>query len=111
MEEPSGEEWTCFFPHRERVVLGGNARQDDWSLDPDPASARRILDRCAQIEPRLAGARMIEHQVGLRPFRPTIRVEREALGATTLIHSYGHGGSGVSLSWGCAREVTSLLRS
>jgi D-amino-acid oxidase len=109
MEEPIDREWTCFFPHGDRVVLGGTASQDDWSLDPDPAGARGILERCAQIEPRLKDARVIEHQVGLRPSRPTIRVERESSGAATLIHNYGHGGSGVSLSWGCARELTAWL--
>jgi D-amino-acid oxidase len=109
MEEPIGREWTCFLPHGDRVVLGGTAGQDDWNLDPDPAGARGILERCAQIEPQLKDARVIEHQVGLRPFRPTIRVERESLGAATLIHNYGHGGSGVSLSWGCARDVTGWL--
>jgi D-amino-acid oxidase len=77
--------------------------------DPDSASATRILRRCAQIEPRLKDAHIIEHQVGLRPTRPTIRVEREPLGSATLLHNYGHGGSGVSLSWGCARELTEWL--
>lgn len=109
MEEPLGHEWTCFFPHSDRVVLGGTARPDDWSLDPDPASAQDILRRCAQIEPRLQDARIIEHQVGLRPTRTIIRVEREPLGAATLIHNYGHGASGVSLSWGCAQDLTEWL--
>lgn len=109
MEEPIDREWACFFPHDDRVVLGGTAQPDDWNLDPDPAGARGILERCAQIEPRLKDARVIEHQVGLRPFRPIIRVEREHLDAGTLIHNYGHGGSGVSLSWGCARDVTGWL--
>jgi D-amino-acid oxidase len=108
MEEPLGDEWACFFPHGERVVLGGNARQDDWSLDADPASALRIIDRCAQIEPRFKDARIIEHHVGLRPTRPVIRVERDSLSATTLVHNYGHGGNGVSLSWGCARDVVAF---
>jgi D-amino-acid oxidase len=109
MEEPIGHEWTCFFPHSDRVVLGGTASQDDWNLDPDPAGARGILARCAQIEPRLKDARVIERQVGLRPTRPVVRVERESLGSATLIHNYGHGGSGVSLSWGCARELSGWL--
>jgi D-amino-acid oxidase len=51
---------------------------------------------------------VIEQQVGLRPARTRIRVEREQLGATTLIHNYGHGASGVSLSWGCAKDVVAL---
>jgi D-amino-acid oxidase len=108
VEEPRGEEWTSFFPHQERIVLGGNAREGDWSLEPDPTNAEAILNRCEQVEPRLHGARVIEHLVGLRPARPRIRVEREELGATTLIHNYGHGASGVSLSWGCAKDVATL---
>jgi D-amino-acid oxidase len=47
--------------------------------------------------------------VGLRPFRQdNVRVEREP--GTCVIHNYGHGGSGVTLSWGCAQEVVSLVR-
>jgi D-amino-acid oxidase len=109
MEEPVGREWTCIFPQGDRVVLGGTASRDDWNLATDPASARRILERCAGIEPRLREARVIEHQVGLRPARPVVRLEREPLAETTVIHNYGHGGSGVSLSWGCARELTEWL--
>jgi D-amino-acid oxidase len=108
LEEPRGEEWTSFFPHGERIVLGGNAREDDWSLDPDPLSGQAILERCARIEPRLGDARVIEHQVGLRPVRPVVRVECEQLRGATVIHNYGHGANGVSLSWGCAHEVVGL---
>jgi D-amino-acid oxidase len=109
LEEPRGEEWTSFFPHGERIVLGGNAREDDWSLDPDPISGQAIIERCARLEPRLEGARVIEHQVGLRPVRPVVRLEREQLASATLIHNYGHGASGVSLSWGCAHDVAGLV--
>jgi D-amino-acid oxidase len=108
LEEPRGEEWTSFFPHGERIVLGGNALEDDWSLDPDPRSGQAILERCAQVEPRLGTAPVIEHQVGLRPVRPVVRVEREQLAGATLIHNYGHGANGVSLSWGCAHDVVEL---
>jgi D-amino-acid oxidase len=44
---------------------------------------------------------VITDRVGFRPTRPEIRVEREG----DVIHNYGHGGSGLTLSWGCAREV------
>jgi D-amino-acid oxidase len=52
---------------------------------------------------------VIEHQVGLRPVRGGVRLEEEALDGARVIHNYGHGGSGVSLSWGCARAVEALL--
>jgi D-amino-acid oxidase len=48
--------------------------------------------------------------VGLRPVRPSVRLEAEALpGGRVLWHNYGHGGAGVTLSWGCAAELTSAV--
>lgn len=37
------------------------------------------------------------------------RVEAEPIGRALCIHNYGHGGDGVTLSWGCAREVVNLV--
>ena len=49
------------------------------------------------------------HRVGLRPFRPQVRLEAEPSGSGPLVvHNYGHGGAGVTLSWGCAREAAGL---
>ena len=54
---------------------------------------------------------MLEHKVGLRPGRPEIRLEREdAANGPPRIHNYGHGGSGITLSWGCAEETLRLVR-
>jgi D-amino-acid oxidase len=47
--------------------------------------------------------------VGFRPTRSRIRVERVDLDGVPLIHNYGHGGSGVTVSWGCAQEVRQLI--
>jgi hypothetical protein len=44
-----------------------------------------------------------------RPERPQVRLEAEMLGDTLCIHNYGHGGLGVTLSWGCAAQVAHLL--
>jgi D-amino-acid oxidase len=109
MTEPFGPAWTSWVPHGERVVLGGVAQEDDWDLKPRAADAARILEGCAALEPRLRDARVIEHQVGLRPMRDEVRVQVEALGQTRCVHNYGHGGTGVGLSWGCAREVVALI--
>jgi D-amino-acid oxidase len=51
--------------------------------------------------------RVIAERVGLRPFRKSgVRLERDRLrDGRTVIHNYGHGGAGFTLSWGCAREV------
>jgi D-amino-acid oxidase len=102
------------FPHGDTVVLGGTEAAGDWDLQPVPAVAGRILRDCAAVEPRLAGARVLAHQVGLRPVRPTVRLEAEPAGGQPdggplIVHNYGHGGGGVTLSWGCAREVAGLL--
>jgi D-amino-acid oxidase len=108
MEEPAPR-WAGWWPHGDHVVLGGSADEDDWSLEPDPALAGEIVRRCAAIEPRLADARVIEHRVGLRPARPDVRLQEEPLGPSRCVHNYGHGGTGVALAWGCARDVCSIV--
>jgi len=56
--------------------------------------------------------RLMKVTVCLRPFRPSgPRLEAERFGAKTVVHNYGHGGSGWSLSWGCADEAAALARS
>jgi D-amino-acid oxidase len=59
----------------------------------------------------LTEATVIEHIVGLRPARPTVRLEEDTVSelGTRVLHNYGHGGSGITISWGCAEEVVSLL--
>lgn len=104
-----GPEWTCFFPHPQRVVCGGISIPDRWDTTPDPEVSDRILQRCRRIEPRLAESEVIETITGLRPDRPSVRVEAEPLGRAVCVHNYGHGGNGVTLSWGCARDVVRLV--
>jgi D-amino-acid oxidase len=99
-------ELTYLLPHADRLVLGGTAQPGRDDRVPDPATAAAILRRCTAVEPRVAGARIREHRVGVRPSRPTVRLEREG----TVIHHYGHGGAGVTLSWGCAEDVLELVR-
>jgi D-amino-acid oxidase len=103
-----GPEWTCYFPHPQRVVCGGISIPGRWDTAADPDLTERILQRCRVVEPRLNDAEVIEVITGLRPDRPSVRVEAEPLGRARCIHNYGHGGNGVTLSWGCAREVVSL---
>jgi D-amino-acid oxidase len=57
----------------------------------------------------VAEERIIRIDVGLRPFRPSgFRVEREAFGDKVLVHNYGHGGGGITLSWGTAKLAVDL---
>jgi D-amino-acid oxidase len=107
-EDPG--EVSYYFPHGDVVVLGGTEEPGNWSREPDPATTERILRRCAAIEPRLEGAPVTVQRAGLRPVRPGVRLEPESLGGgRRLVHNYGHGGAGVTLSWGCALEVAEIL--
>ncbi|MEV5436985.1 FAD-dependent oxidoreductase [Streptomyces sp. NPDC052682] len=106
----AGGEMTYFFPQPGRLVLGGTAEEGVWSTEPDPAVAEAIVARCAALRPEIAGARVLAHRVGLRPARDTVRLEREALpDGRLLVHHYGHGGAGVTVAWGCAREAAGLV--
>lgn len=108
LEVNSGPEWTCYFPHPQRVVCGGISIPDRWDTTADPEVTERILQRCRRVEPRLGEAEVIETITGLRPDRPSVRVEAEPLGRAQCVHNYGHSSNGVTLSWGCARDVARL---
>lgn len=100
----------CIYPHGDTVVLGGTAIDGEGSSGPDAEAASAILARCVEVEPRLADARVLAHRIGARPTRGRVRVEADHLDDGTLVvHNYGHGGAGVTLSWGCAETVRSLL--
>ncbi|WP_426509985.1 FAD-dependent oxidoreductase [Dactylosporangium sp. McL0621] len=104
-----GEDLTYIFPHGSHVVLGGCATEYAESWAPAEDTARRIFERCVSIRPKLSGATVIEHRVGLRPSRKEVRLELTDRNGTPLIHNYGHGSVGVSLSWGCAETVGHLI--
>ena len=105
-------ELTYLVPRSTDVVVGGTEIDGDWDVEPRPATAAAILERAAAIVPELRDARVLAHRVGLRPGRPEGRLEREPLpGGPPVVHCYGHGGAGVTLSWGCAAEVRQLVES
>lgn len=80
--------------------------------------ATALASGCAstrfQRGPRLAPVivsdeRLIRIDVGLRPYRPNgFRVAREQIGAKTVVHNYGHGGGGITLSWGTSKLALDL---
>ncbi|QYJ05577.1 FAD-binding oxidoreductase [Nocardioides panacisoli] len=102
---PSAGAPTYVIPRSRDIVLGGTEQHNEWSRTPDPTTAGEILSRAARLVPEVADAKVIQHKVGLRPARPEVRLERVG----DVIHCYGHGGAGVTLGWGCADEVVSLL--
>ncbi len=99
---------------KNRVILGGLVEPEEWSTDISLETyqpIRDMFDRCVSFLPSLQHARLDPNEpvrVGLHPVRrENVRLEREA--ETCIIHNYGHGGSGVTFSWGCAQEVTKRL--
>jgi D-amino-acid oxidase len=97
-------------PRSEDCILGGTLEVGNWDTEPDPAETAAILERCIDIAPPLAGVRVFESVVGLRPGRPRVRVELDHdLLPIPVIHDYGHGGAGITVSWGCAQDVAALV--
>ncbi|MGW0433578.1 FAD-dependent oxidoreductase [Micromonospora sp. NPDC003197] len=109
-ENPAGMSYV--HPRRRDVVLGGTFEPGNGSTVVDEATGQAILKRCVALVPELAEARVTGGLVGLRPGRHGgARVEVDPVGLPgggRLVHSYGHGGAGVTLSWGCADEVVAL---
>lgn len=98
-------------PRSRDIVVGGTDDEGEWDRRVDPDVAAGILARATALVPELAGARVVGHRVGLRPVRPAVRleVEQPSGSGTRVVHCYGHGGAGVTLSWGCADEVAELV--
>jgi D-amino-acid oxidase len=110
LDEQASDGIAYVYPRSKDVVLGGTREFGDESIEPDPKTARAIVERCAALEPRVAGARILSHGVGLRPGRPAVRrVADRSRGGELLVHDYGHAGSGVTLSWGCAEDVAAII--
>jgi energy-coupling factor transporter ATP-binding protein EcfA2 len=98
------------IPRPDDVVVGGTAQIGNHRLEPDDADTRAIVAAVAERFPALGRAAVRAVRVGLRPYRPSVRVEieRPAPGRR-LVHNYGHGGAGYTLAWGCAEEVAGLV--
>ncbi|WP_033221077.1 FAD-dependent oxidoreductase [Kitasatospora phosalacinea] len=92
------------------AVLGGTADPGLVATAVPEATVADILERCARLVPAAAGAEVLEAKVGFRPARGSVRVERDPY-IPGLVHNYGHGGAGFTLSWGCAADAADLLGS
>jgi D-amino-acid oxidase len=102
------------LPRGTDVVVGGGALDDCWDTTPDEATARRLVRQAVELVPALSGAPVLGHRVGLHPVRPSVRLEVERHPTPddpdhVRVHCYGHGGSGLTLSWGCAEDVAHLV--
>ena len=109
--------WTKRTPRASRTSIPARETAS-WAARPKRASGTSNPTRrprppscaAARGSSRASrGAEVLEHKVGLRPGRPEIRLEREDGPRSPRIHNYGHGGSGITLSWGCAEETLRLV--
>jgi D-amino-acid oxidase len=93
------------IPRRDELVLGGCSLPWPPGAPPeiDPAITARILAQAAALGLAVGPVKRV--RAGLRPYRPEVRLER----AGRIVHNYGHGGAGYTLSRGCAAAVARLV--
>lgn len=93
-------------PRKDATIVGGTYEENVYDEKTEQDSLDDILRRAYSVFPGLDTRKIIGNWAGLRPYRPTVRVEIEK--DTNIIHNYGHGGSGYTLAFGCAEEVVKL---
>jgi D-amino-acid oxidase len=98
------------IPRTNDCVFGGTNEVSD-NLNPDPKTTEAIVAECARVL-NIGKPRVLRERVGLRPFRKSgVRLVREKLrDGRSVIHNYGHGGAGFTMSWGCAENVFELAK-
>src|SRR5438552_1115028 len=96
------------IPRRNYCVVGGTNDVSD-NFTPDPKTTKAIVAECSRVL-EIESPRVLRERVGLRPFRKSgVRLEKEKLSdGRVVIHNYGHGGSGFTLSWGCAENAFAI---
>jgi len=125
----------CF----DSLVIGGIREKGNFNLEVSQSDKDELWARARGYLPTLANAETLWEWAGLRPHRDPIRVEGELMRFKTIsttsskhlpislltltsnlqdtfhdtlpvIHNYGHGGHGVTLSWGTAVEAVEILK-
>ncbi|HSN28234.1 MAG TPA: FAD-dependent oxidoreductase [Kofleriaceae bacterium] len=98
------------IPRRDELVLGGCSLPREYGsrAELDAAIKARIVAHAARLGIQIGDVR--GERVGLRPYRPEVRLERDSKDPR-IIHNYGHGGAGFTLSRGCAEDVAALVAS
>src|SRR6266508_4888999 len=98
------------IPRTNDCVFGGTNEISE-NLDPDPTTTKAIVAECTRVL-KIDKPRVLRERVGLRPFRKSgVCLEKGKLrDGRSVIHNYGHGGSGFTLSWGCGENVLRLAQ-
>lgn len=92
-------------PRKDAMIIGGTYEENMYDETTEPSTIQNLLQNAYAVFPELKQQKFIGNWAGLRPYRPTARVEKE----NNIIHNYGHGGSGFTLAFGCAEEVVNML--
>lgn len=112
LDEDDPDQFCYVIPRVDDVVCGGTAEVGKDSMEPDLNTEDLLLTRARTLIPELANAPIVSRAVGLRPGRTEVRLERcddlDPAGRP-VVSCYGHGGAGVTMSWGCADEVLRKL--
>lgn len=109
VDEEVAEQLAYVVPRTNDIILGGTFQENNWNLEADPKDTEAIIQRCAKLNPIFSEVEIIDVLIGLRPVRPEVRLEHERKGNNYIIHNYGHGGAGFTLSWGCAQDVCTVI--
>jgi len=121
-EDARGRPPTYAFGFEDRIVVGGTYEADEWIEECSERElvgaierARELLRRVGLPRAESLGRQRLAAHAGLRPGRrlggrdDAVRLEREELDdGRVVVHDYGHGRAGVTLSWGCAEAVREL---
>ncbi|MDR9418168.1 FAD-dependent oxidoreductase [Gracilimonas sp.] len=108
---------------RQRGILSDSG---SWDIEDNKGETHSIDGHDVPVEISQLNKEIIEHSFGINTaeFEPVstkmgyryvrknqngLRLEKEKLGDKLIIHNYGHGGAGVTLSWGCAEKMVEML--
>jgi len=94
-------------PRKDAVIVGGTYEEHVGIEETEPATIARLVKNATSALPHLKEQQVIGSWAGLRPYRKEVRLEKEP--NSNIVHNYGHGGSGFTLSFGCAETVLELV--
>lgn len=94
------------YPRKNETLLGGTTETNVDTETVDSGALHLVISGNKRILPGLELSSVRRAFAGLRPYREGgIRIEAEERNSRRIIHNYGHGGAGVTLSWGSAQAA------
>ncbi len=98
----------CYIvPRKDATIIGGTYEEHEYNEATNEEDLGLLLAKAYNVFSELKDRKKIGSWAGLRPYRTSVRLEREE--GSNIVHNDGHGGSGFTLAFGCADEVASLV--